>query len=104
MHFGVFNVSSCLYLLKYCSNYEMIIETYGFFFLFFKRFNLEKEKKSKVIKFRIEHPLLFLYRGLNFKEIIIVKKLPQPFRFLDKCYFKCVLLFYSSFSEKVHCK
>lgn len=52
----------------------MIIETYVFF-LFFKRFLFGKRKKSKVIKFRIEHPLLSLYGGLKFKEIIIVKKI-----------------------------
>lgn len=44
-------------------------------FIYFQTFYLvkeKKEKKEKIIRFRIEHLLLSLYGGINFKEIIVV--------------------------------
>lgn len=41
-------------------------------FIYFQTFYLVKEKKGKIISFRIEHLLLSLYGGINFKEIIVV--------------------------------
>lgn len=41
-------------------------------FIYFQTFYLVKEKKEKNIRFRIEHLLLSLYGGINFKEIIVV--------------------------------